>query len=126
MKFLHWAALTLQHRHKQVATELRNFAQQGQHLLSAVAEILADAKTLGWELHAWQRDAPSLPLVSVELDTQSLTPEQVRSQTNRCRCCNTWVYWQTAYCNKQDTSRALVHRLNTPGGQRCAEAESQG
>lgn len=50
----------------------------GPALLSAVAEICTDAKTLGWELHAWQRgDGGAVPLVSVELDAQSLSPEQV-------------------------------------------------
>lgn len=59
----------------------------GQHLLSAVAEILVGAKTLGWELHSRQRSdaaAAARPLVSVELDAQSLTAEQVGSIEARC------------------------------------------
>ena len=53
---------------------------QGQHLLSAVTEIISGAKTLGWDLHPRQRgDTSARPLVSVELGAKSLTAKQVHN-----------------------------------------------
>ena len=53
---------------------------QGQHLLSAVAEILTGAGTVSWEMHPLREGEPaSRASVSVELDVDHLSPQQVEA-----------------------------------------------
>lgn len=53
---------------------------QGQHLLSAVAEILVGAGTLSWEMHPLKDgEAAATSAVSVELDIDQLSSAQVQA-----------------------------------------------
>lgn len=53
---------------------------QGQHLLSAVVEILTGAGTVSWEMHPLKEGEPaSKASVSVELDVEHISPQQVEA-----------------------------------------------
>eukprot|EP00208_Stichococcus_sp_RCC1054_P007052 CAMPEP_0206136896 /NCGR_PEP_ID=MMETSP1473-20131121/2109_1 /ASSEMBLY_ACC=CAM_ASM_001109 /TAXON_ID=1461547 /ORGANISM="Stichococcus sp, Strain RCC1054" /LENGTH=451 /DNA_ID=CAMNT_0053529733 /DNA_START=163 /DNA_END=1518 /DNA_ORIENTATION=+ len=57
----------------------------GQHLLSAVAEILVGAGTLSWEMHPLKDgEAAATSAVSVELDIDQLSSAQVQAIQDRC------------------------------------------
>jgi hypothetical protein len=52
----------------------------GQHVLSAVVDLLAGADTVSWELHPSDPDAAGdLETVAIDLNVPSLTAEQVGS-----------------------------------------------
>ncbi len=53
---------------------------QGQHLLSAVVEILTGPGTVSWEMHPLREGEPaSKASVSVELDVEHISPQQVEA-----------------------------------------------
>ena len=85
-------------------------------MLSAVAELVSGAKTLGWDLHPWQRgDAAARPLVSVELNTRSLTAVQVNPVAAahlklHGRCCSRIT---SAACSGSSTTMQHIMQAHT-------------